>query len=87
VNKGRDYLFTILASLPSISLLLHYCIAQLIDSQQVVVPLFANTDHPRMLTRALLIEQDVENLPFHGFDTLESMSVMASNAWANRITT
>lgn len=55
----------------SISLPLRYRIAQLTGGEGVPRPGVA--DHPRTIARAKLIERGVETLPFHGFDTLESI--------------
>jgi hypothetical protein len=58
-------------SLASLSLPLRYRIAQLTGDETILRPTLA--DHPRTLACARLIEQGLDNLPFHGFDTLESI--------------
>lgn len=57
-------------SLTSLSLPLRYRLAQLTGDD---VPHPTLADHPRTLACARLIDQGLDNLPFHGFDTLESI--------------
>lgn len=58
-------------SLASASLPLRYRFAQLTGDESVPRPTPA--DHPRTLACARLIDQGLDTLPFHGFDTLESI--------------
>jgi hypothetical protein len=58
------------SSFESLSLPLRYRIAQL-TGDPCARPTI--NDHPRTLACARLIEQGLDNLPFHGFDTLESI--------------
>ncbi len=63
-------------SLESVSLPLRYRIAQLSlgdDLAENSIPRPTIADHPRTLACARLIEQGLDTLPFHGFDTLESI--------------